>query len=547
MSGFWQGPYTLFMVEAVLVLAALAVPVRAERVQQWLQQFARHRLAPVAVTVFALGLRALLLPVAPVPVPTVHDEFSYLLSADTFAHGRITNPAHSMWQHFETYHVDPLPTYASMYPPLNGLVMAAGQAIADSPFLGVWLSAGLMCGAICWALRGWFAPEWALLAGVIAAIRLATFSYWGNSYWGGAVAAVGGAMVFGALPRLLRASRRRDAVVMALGAAMLANTRPYEGLVFCVCVGLIALWQVRRLRLGSILPPAGAVLLAAAILTGYYNWRAFGSPTTLPYAVHRNMYAATSLFIVGPTPATPVYRHHEMQEFYAGWEVKVAGDARTVAGFLQNSMEKLNTWWAFFVGPVLTLPLLAFFASWRNRKTRLLLFLFVPVVAATALVAFFQPHDIAPATALFYAMFVQGMRVLCRRWPNAVRAVPLVCVVMLAIRVTTALALPPDVSQPKTWARSSYVPLERESLSERILEDGGEHLVLVHYSPGHSVHAEYVNNGADIDNSPIVWARDMGEEKNAELLRYFGSRKVWWLDVGNRIQMKEFRAADEHR
>jgi hypothetical protein len=542
MSAFWQAPYALFLVEAVLVLATLLLRFHAARMQQPLHRLARHRLAPVAVTVFALGLRALLLPIEPVPTPSVHDEFSYLLSADTFTHGRIANPTHPMWQHFETFHVDQLPTYGSMYPPLNGLVMAAGQAIADAPFVGVWLSAGIMCGVLCWALRGWFTPGWALLAGVIAAIRLSTFSYWGNSYWGGAVAAIGGALLFGALPRLLRTSRRRDAVLMAVGAAMLANTRPYEGLVFCVFIGLLALRHVRTLRLRVILPPACAVLLAAAIFTGYYNWRAFGSPTTLPYTVHRNMYAATSLFILGPTPPTPAYRHREMQEFYAGWEVEVAKDARTWKGFVKNSLLKVDTWWSFFAGPVLTIPLLAFFTTWRNRKSRMLFFLFIPVMLATALVAFFQPHDIAPATVLFYAMFVQGMRALYRRWPHVVRAVPLVCLAMLAIRVVLGIALPPDVAQPKTWARSSHVPLERESLAEHILEDGGQHLVIVHYSPEHSFHAEYVSNAADIDGSPIVWARDMGEEKNGELLRYFASRKVWWLDAGTTIHLTEYRA-----
>src|SRR5947208_15696709 len=75
----------------------------------------RRRLAILSVGLAALAARLAVLPVLPVPVPAIHDEFSHFLIADTLAPRRVTNPAHPLWAHCETTHLSQTTTYTSMY------------------------------------------------------------------------------------------------------------------------------------------------------------------------------------------------------------------------------------------------------------------------------------------------------------------------------------------------------------------------------------------------------------------------------------------------
>jgi hypothetical protein len=58
----------------------------------------------------------------------------------------------------------------------------------------------------------------------------------------------------------------------------------------------------------------------------------------------------------------------------------------------------------------------------------------------------------------------------------------------------------------------------------------GQQLVVVRYSALHNPLDEWVYNAPDIDNSKVVWAREMDAAHNLELMNYYRNRKVWLVE-----------------
>src|SRR5581483_3592095 len=524
---------------AVAVVLALTFPRLGERrfgrFEDALRKLAiRPTLCIVLIGVLALTIRAALLPVMPVPEPVVHDDFCYLLAADTFAHGRATNPTHPMWMHFETFGLIQQPTYQCIAQPAQGLMLALGQVVGEHPFWAVWLSAGLMCAAICWMLQGWLPAPWALVGGLLAVLRIGTLSYWANSYWGGALAATGAALVLGALPRIRRSLRVRDAIWMALGLAILASSRPYEGFIFSLPIAIALFgWMFKtenraslRDSMSRVVLPICLVLVFAAAGLGFYSWRVTGNPSRLPYQVERQTYAATPFFIWQSVPPQPVYRHAVMKQMYVGEELQSYKISRTPIGL----MVKFVLAWTFYLGPVLSLPFLMLPIvlpvgfSWKalSANTRFLLMLFAVIVVGCALESFFFPHYASPSTGLVIAIVLIAIRQI-RRWewraqPAGLfltRAIAVICVLSFILRIAAIpLHLPVPRSPVPAWYQQGPESFGRAAMVQRAQSMPGPQLVIVRYSPPHEPFEEWVYNDADIDHAKVVWARDMGDCQN---------------------------------
>lgn len=519
------------------------------RIERAIGKLARRKGLSVAIVgLSALLLRLAILPLCPIPLPFATDGLSFLLAADTFAHGRLTNPTPAMWTHFESIHITMQPTYMSMYFPTQGLVMAAGKVVFGHPWYGILITCALMCAAICWMLQAWLPPTWALLGGVLAVLRLGLFSYWINTYaGGGAISALGGALVLGALPRLIKTTRLRYGLLMAAGIVLLELTRPYEGLLVClpvsVALGRWLLFGRNRPGIAVLLRRAAfplALIVAASAWLGYYDYRVFGSPLTLPYTIARSTYATAPYYVWQSPHPVPNYRHNEMRRFYREIEQDGYEKLHSLSGFIPQTLTKL--FWAmliFFAGFALLPPLIMLRRVILDRRLRFLVLCLPVWIVGMAIGIFLVPHYLAPFTAAFYALGLQAMRHL-RLWkpegkPAGLTLVRLLVTVCIALGGLRLFAQPLHLTPPEWpgglwifwWNGPGNFGTERAEIETRLEQLPGPQLAIVRYSPEHYPLDEWVFNAADIDTSKIIWAREMDAANNLELMRYYKNRQVW--------------------
>jgi hypothetical protein len=521
---------------------------RVERLFGRLAQ--RQGLAVLSVGLSVMVLRLAILPLFPVPLPFVPDDFSFLLASDTFAHGRLTNPTPAMWTHFESIHITMQPTYQSMYFPGQGLLLAASKVTLGNPWFGLLIVSALMCAALCWMLQAWLPPSWALLGGAIAVVRLGTFSYWTNTYHAaGSLGALGGALILGGLPRLMRTARMRYAILIGAGIAILVLTRPYEGILMCLPVGfMLARWMWK----GKNRPSAAAMVrlaavpllfgIAAVAWMGYYDYRAFGNPLTPPYTVNRNTYAIAPYWVWQHARPEPHYRYQEMRKFYHVGELDFFEGYHSFAGFLKQTLTKVAFTFLFYSNFTLLIPLLMVRRVFLDKRIRFLVVCVLVLTSGMAIEIFLLPHYVAPFTGAFYAIGLQAMRHL-RLWkPEGkpaglalVRSTVSLVVVLACLRV---FAEPLHVAPSEwpasnwnfTWLGPQHFGVERDGIEKRLSQLPGGQLVIVRYWGNHQPFDEWVYNSADIDHSKVIWARDMGSAGNEELIRYYRDRSVWLVE-----------------
>jgi hypothetical protein len=464
--------------------------------------------------------------------PNIHDEFSYLLASDTFAHGRLTNPTPPHWHHFEGFYVLMQPTFQSKYGAAQPLFMALGQRLMGTPRAGILLSMGLAAASLCWMLQAYLPAEWALLGGLLAVVRISWFSYFGNAYWGGSVAILGGCLLLGAAARLARKARAREGVLMALGLLLLANSRPFEGALISLPICLYTFWVLlrERARMG-VWVPGMAVLLAGAACTGYYCHRVTGH-FTFPWTAYWRQWSICPPFLFGKPNDSVHYQFADQLIYSRDRETLPYVAAKTPIGFFAEIAVKAIYQWLFFVFPALSVALIGLIPTLRARRFRVLMYTLAFACFGFLSETWLQAHYVAVACGIVYLILLNGlrwMRVSARShvvWLKLLRGTLASMVCMIFVRL---IIVPGNTFPPNWGSQTADIPGYRDIT--RILDaKAGKQLVIVRYRPDHFWGYSWINNGHDLQSEHVIWARDTEPlESNVPLVCAFTDRKVWLL------------------
>lgn len=504
---------------------------------------------PSLRSAFILGLLAATLWLAaqvyirthgPTWMPHVDDEFSVLMQADTFVHGRLTNPPHPLGKFWESPHTLIRPTYTSKYPPGTAAWLAAGKWLFGSFWAGVLLQDYIVILLFALTLSAWVSLRvTAVVVFAAGCCMLLPPAVWVNSYYGGGAPAVMGSLcVLWGLGRLLNAGAvRSSAILMAAGGFQLFWSRAYEGFCLCMAVAACFLWaaHVSRIPLAATIRRlalfAAPVLIVGLSFNAYYNWRVTGSAFQTPYLLHEKTYIGIPAFCflsLKPDPPFPNQRLAAVQSA-KGWE------GRTFLADCSGHLWFLNTFWAAcrrflslikpFAGFLLLIPL-----GWRSRNSRMLLVITAVAFFAVVLEGWQYDRYFTPAFAAF-VVFIGCVLEFARFHPKATAR--------SRIAVASALVLSVSAFMLYQYAKGYLFYYQapefefgahRAALIDQLSRRDRPQLVLVHYkNPSVCDLVEWVYNGADPDGQKVLFAHDLGAAEDKALLSYYRNRTQWLL------------------
>lgn len=452
------------------------------------------------------------------PVPHIHDEFTYLFAGQTYAGLQLANPSPPSPESFWSPHLLVEPTFASKYPPAQGMFLAVGYWLGD-PLIGLLLSGLVAALALHWALRAVVAP-------VAALATLAAFSFsalylgaWVRTYMGGLVAFACAALVIGFFLRLRRHRATATAwAALGVGAAGLFLSRPFEGAIVCLLTGLAYLPAVRHSWRGY--PVAfrrGAVIAFAPLALAFglqvnLNQAVTGSPWRMPHAEFQAQYMNQPIFIwQSPQPArkpSELLAAAESALLAQGnWRAHVAQSFDGMRAAAAEVGGLPLPWWIF-----LGLAFLAWL-EWR------LLAVLSGFPLLHALSNYLQLHFyFAPVAPIWFLAIGAMLHAVAQ--PARLR----IAAATLTILVPATLALPGLLERPSTHAYRHRHDL-LQALSQR-----PPNLAFVRYDASANPHLAIVYNDPRLRNHTLL-VNDLDAAANCRVLAAFPGREIWRVTI----------------
>ena len=188
----------------------------------------------------------------------------------------------------------------------------------------------------------------------------------------------------GAWTRLMIQFSIPQAILFAIALIILANSRPYEGLMLSIPLTLIFLTRTIRQsptifsggaqHRGFAFLPFLAILTPAALAMGYYNARITGHPLRMPFMEYSTQYDIYPKFWFLPKHPPPTYSSAAVAQIHTDFEPGDYDLLQTPAGVLRISAQRLWQLLSMHARPwlLLLLPLAAAATLLRNPKIKLI-------------------------------------------------------------------------------------------------------------------------------------------------------------------------------
>jgi len=276
--------------------------------------------------------------------------------------------------------------------------------------------------------------------------------------------------------------------------------------------------------------PLAAMLVLLGLQIGYYDWRVTGHPALMPHILNDQTYTIAPQFLFGTPRQEPNYGYPEIRRIYEGYLESFLSQRGSFGAVMRATANKIGIlaqgylWSFLMVVALLGLP----WALARDPWLRGVLLIGLLFLVGQLATSWLFPHYAAPAAGLFFLLVISAMRSLylwrgfsagtARSGRNIVRGLAILFVIsycQIAARMRSE-----DTVQ---WFT------ERQALLDTLRNRPEKTLLFVKYDPNHNPNREWVYNDADIVHAKVILARDLGAQKNRELLDYFPDRNAWMV------------------